>query len=268
MILSYYNEYIVLDVLKTNYPIVEQYGPLSSNRAMGFINLGDGNSQTIFCAYILSIVLYAFFNGYINSTIVIISFMSCFINIAFIASRGGLLTGILVILLNIGKHITFNKKTVFEISILISAIILFVYFNYQKLYYVSYRMLKSGVTQNDLDPKAKSGRLVSAIEGIDYIVENPNILLNGDTKAKFNLYGQTVHNGFVKSIHYAGILGIVWVLYMLIYAQKKIGKGRLSIIIPFIISLLTLPDFYFLYYLFYAIYYIDIIKYEKYERNK
>ena len=258
MILAYNNEYFN-DLIYSGYFTTEIGNrSIPIDRAVGFISLGDGNSQALFCTFIFAFTLYAFLEGFTNLLVVILAFIASFINVSYIASRGAFLALLLIILVNFRINIIISKIIIQRILMVIIILFIFTYFNKDKLSLVWFRIFESGITQLDLDPNAKSGRLASTKEGIKYIQNNPNVLLYGDVNGKFNLYGQTVHNGFIKSIHSIGIMGIIWIISFLLYIKKKIGKGYISIIIPFVVSLLTLPDFAFLYYLFYIVLYKKI----------
>jgi hypothetical protein len=258
MILAYNNAFFYNLIYSGHFRTEIGNRSIPIDRAVGFINLGDGNSQALFSTFIFAFTLYALFEGFTNLLVVILAFIASFINVSYIASRGAFMAILLILLFSSWKNIKISKKNIRRILILIIILFIFVYFNKDKLSLVWFRLFESGITQRDLDPNAKTGRLVSAKEGIKYIQNNPIVLLYGDVNSKFNLYGQTVHNGFIKSIHSIGIMGIIWIISFLLYIKKRIGKGYISLIIPFVISLLTLPDFAFLYYLFYIVLYKKI----------
>lgn len=221
-------------------------------RATGFISIGDGNSQAIFSTFVLALVLINFVHNKTGGVWVIIAFIASFFSVSLIASRGGFISLIAVLVFTQWRKVALTKRQFWYVLVLVVVIVVFTLRNQSMLETVRYRLFQSGVTQQDLNYKGGGGRLYGALAGIGYIFDNPNTFLVGDIARGFSIgVGSTVHNGIIKSVHYAGLLALLWVFGILINYFKVAKLHNVAIIIPFVISLFTLPDFILLLYLVY-----------------
>ena len=213
-------------------------------RVRGLFGFGDGNSQAIYSVFVFAVLASNLELSQDSFWMAVVGFISAFVNTSLVASRGAFVSLILVVALIRWFRVKTTKKSILYTVLFLVAIVVATYFMREQLELVVFRMFESGTTQRDFDPSGDTGRLVSLLEGVQYVINRPRVLFWGDYFGNtFNLYGQTSHNWWVKAVLNAGIVGLLWVTVSFSWAFFRLRKSNLKILMTFMVASFSYPDY-------------------------
>jgi hypothetical protein len=248
---------IFSDFIASRISMYRMLGAGGDLRVAGFLGLGNSNAQAIFSVFVLAVAISGFLDMQISLAYVVIAFFSCFMTVALTASRGGLLGMGLVIVLTKWVSFKTTPRSLGTVLMLLISVTLISYYLWDNLSLVLYRMFESGTTETDLDYRGDAGRLAMSLRGLEFLYDNPKVLLIGDISKQYNPGGQTVHNWIIHSVLSAGLWALAWIINgFRKYFLMNEGM-RIIVIVPFLIAALSYPMYSMFVYLCLYLFYVD-----------
>lgn len=215
-------------------------------RYSGVFTFGGSNILAAFQVTIFALFLHLNLRGSATPVYLFISLVCATITVAYTASRAGLLSLLLVLVLGLIDSIRMGKissklvRTMF--ALLLGAVLIVLIFP-NVMDNVLYRMTGQQ-TETDLDLSNPEGRFGRILVFIDFLESHPSSLLFGFDKMMWrDWYGaQVVHLAFLQIIQSGGIfIAFAFIVMFIKLLYQSIKRGFIVVIIPTTMALLFNP---------------------------